>query len=241
MKQIGRRGSLLVVLCVGWGVILGMLLLTMPIQQLSAMSPHVPLAGPTSVPPPSGITTKMLDEQGECLDSEIQDGVQTCFYGIATAGLGELDSGSISAQALNPITVSVGHLTWNPISQTVAAFEAYGGFRYMRVVSANVSNLLHTKFWYPSGHQGENLYYWDATAQQWKRVGQVLSDTSSSDVAYTGDYIYTDYTEKMLGVLSTPKLTQTEEVGMWFAWGHTLTVQIPYMYYLPVILKNHTW
>ena len=238
MKQIGRRGSLLVILCIGWGVILGMLLLTMPIQQLSAMSPQVPLAGPTSVPPPSGITTEMLDEPGDELDSVITDGVKAEFYWVGAAGLGELDSGSISAQAYNPITVTVGHVTWNPISQTVAAFEAYGGYRYMRVVSANVSNLLYTQFWYPSGHQGENLYYWDATAQQWKRVGQVIG-AGSSDVAYTGDYTYTDYTEKMLGVLSTPKLTQTEEVGMWFAWGHTLTAQIPYTYYFPVIFKNY--
>ena len=238
MKQIGRRGSLLVILCIGWGVILGMLLLTMPIQQLSAMSPQVPLAaGPTSVPPPpSGITTKRLECE-ECLDSVITDGVKACSYGLEAASLGELDSGSISAQAYNPITVSVGHVTWNPISQTVAAFEAYGGFRFMQVISANATNELWTEFYYPSGHDGENLYYWDVTAQQWKRVNQVVA-AGSSDVASTEDYTGGPKKE-MFWMDSTPKLTETEDVGIWFAWGHTLTAQIPYTYYFPVIFKNY--
>ena len=230
MESLGQRGYWLVILAITWFTLLGIAFLAMPIQQVVALNSGAPMAVPLyqTIPPlpPIPPVTDVLC-RGEMLDAQDQFGLvvknESCLTECLTVTVGIYPS--------NPITADF------PIT---GAFEAFGGYRYMRVQDPDCSDpscahLVTAKFYYtPTTASQYRLWYWDSLASEWRRVNESMEVGSLAypDDAWTSEAFYCD--------MSVPELADLP-YGIVFAWGYTKTGVLPGEdCYLPIIFKEYS-
>lgn len=230
VEQFRRRECWLVFMLIIWGTLLGVAFLVVPIQDVVALGgpevqdvppyPTVP-PQPTVIPP----VTERLD-RGETLDKQDDLGLIVKNESCLT----------------DPLTATIGIYSTNPITSyfpITGSFEAFGGYRYMRIVGTDCSDptcahLITAKFFYtPTSASEYNLWYWDWWAQKWRRVNEAVAMDSQTfpDDAWTFEVFNCDGSVPGLEDLSA---------GIVFAWGYTTTGPVSGDIYLPIIYKDFT-